>query len=180
MPAAKVLLPDYLKPARKVFKFPKFKKASEALAEALKIISTEGRWVQSNLAATLPDDEERANDAGLDVGELKPLKTLSAKEVKDLLFSSEMECDTKSKDAMAFCALGAVQFVNGRAQKSAEGFLREAAVRLRAILAGEKALEEDIMRADDEDIFHINDELGLKETKRMFRMAIKAAQKAGK
>jgi hypothetical protein len=133
-----------MKPAIEVFKPKKFKKASEALAFALKIIRNPKRWVEGYLAVT----DERDDD-----GDYK-------------------NCSTKSKYAVAFCALGAVRFVNGPAQKSAEGFLREAG----------KAITrpDDDDTPEEQDIFDVNDNLGHEKAIQMFKLAIKKAKKAGK
>ena len=95
-------LPNYLKPAREVFKFPKFKKASEALAAALEIVSTQGRWIQNSLAAALEQD---AIDSFLQ-GELKLTPSESLNYMDGLLSQHPKNCPTKAKNAHAFCALG--------------------------------------------------------------------------
>jgi len=132
-----------MKPARQAFKIEKYKKPSEALKKALDIIRRPGRWITGELAVEFDSE------------------------------GNQHTCSTKAKNAEAFCALGAVRFVNGPAQKSAEGFLREAG----KIIGGFEHKERD---ADDNDIFHVNDSMGLIDTIRMFKLAIKNARKAGK
>jgi len=136
-----------LKPAAQAFKIEKYKKPSEALKKALQILRRPGRWIIGNLAITY--DEGDTENIG-------------------------HSCDTKAekKTAMAFCALGAVQFVNGPAQKSAEGFLRE---------AGKTISNPDgFGMPTDDDIFRTNDHMGFEKTIEMFKLAIKNARKAGK
>jgi len=93
-------------------------------------------------------------------------------------------CTTKSKDAVAFCALGAVKRVNGPAEKAAIAFLRAAGLHLRAQLAsGESKVfytPEPPYTVGDQDIFSINDDYGHEYVLRMFSRAIRQAKKAGK
>jgi len=124
--------------------YPKFKKASQALAAARDLIRNEERWVQNDLA----------------------VKTI----YKGTGYEQHRACSTKSPNAEAFCALGAVRRVNGPAEKSATAFLRQAAAKL---------LDETDTPINA-DIFTVNDEYGHKETLKMFSLAIKAAKKAGK
>lgn len=145
-----------LKPAIKVFKTKKFKKASEALAFAKSIISKPGRWVQDNFAVSYDFDQ------------LEDLKLMSFGDL------SINVCEVKSKNAEAFCALGAVQFVNGPAQKQAEKFLREAA----AVVSRNKKTDPDYQSTNN-DIFEVNDLQGFEDTKKMFTIAIRNARKAG-
>lgn len=135
-----------VKPAREVFKFPKFSKASQALTAALEIISTPNRWVRTAMAITTNK------------------------------FGNKAECGVKSKNAEAFCALGAVRFVNGPAQRSATAFLRRAAYNIRHV--ADETTNPLMLR--DDGIFSVNDNEGLAATKKMFRRAIKAAIKEGK
>ena len=124
--------------------YPKFKKASQALAAARDLIRSEKRWTQNDLA----------------------VKTI----YKGTDYEQTKACSTKSPNAVAFCALGAVKRVNGPAEKSATAFLRQAAA---------KFLDE----ADtpiNEDIFTVNDVWGHESTLKMFSLAIKSAKKAGK
>jgi hypothetical protein len=134
-----------LKPACEVFKFPKFKKASEVLEAARKVIRSEKRWATGELAFTAEFDEDDMNI---------------------------VPCKTRAKQAMAFCALGAVQFVDGPAERSATAFLREAG---KHIIYGED--RSDIV-AEDHHIFKVNDEMGHKPALKMFSLAIRAAKKA--
>jgi hypothetical protein len=82
----------------------------------------------------------------------------------------QVRCSTKSKHATAFCALGAVQHVNGPAQRSATAFLREAAAVITG--SGEPRM--------NEDIFIVNDEMGHPYVLKMFKLAIKRAVAADK
>lgn len=135
-----------LKPAKEVFNFPKFTLASEALIAAKRIIQDERRWVTSELAV---------------------MQELDSRENGKLIVVDVVACGTKAKNAVAFCALGALQFVNGPAQRKAIGFLRE---------AGKKILGKDEVRNNS--IMSVNDELGHRDTMRMFTLAINAAKKA--
>lgn len=86
------------------------------------------------------------------------------------------DCGTKSKQAVAFCALGAVTRINGPAQKSAVAFLREAA---RTVFNADMICKE-VGPANTQDIFNVNDDMGHKDTLKMFALAIRRAKKAGK
>lgn len=147
-----------LKPACEVFKPKKFKKASEALTFARSILSKPGRWIEGALAGKRLDEEyvEHGVEA-----------------------SSVTECKVKGKDAQAFCALGAVQFVNGPAQKLAEKYLRNAALETR-VKQGDDRDEVSDPETPDSNIFHVNDDLGHKLTIKMFNLAIRTAKKDGK
>ena len=138
-----------MKPAIEAFKIGKYSKPSEALKKALDIIRRPGRWITGELA--VGHDE----------------------------LGDQVVCNTKAgrKTAEAFCALGAVRFVNGPAQKSAEAFLREAG---KIIYYEQKALSTPDRAGSDYDIFAVNDNYGLKPTIKMFKLAIKNARKAGK
>jgi hypothetical protein len=143
-----------LKPAAQAFKIKKYRKPSEALKKALDILTRPGRWITGELAVSFDDGDPE----------------------KDCV-----QCSTKAekKTAMAFCALGAVRFVNGPAQKSAEGFLREAGKQIRY----EKKYDQkyiDNIKADENNIFHVNDWMGFDATIEMFKLAIKNARAAGK
>lgn len=77
-------------------------------------------------------------------------------------------CPTTSKQAQAFCALGAVRRINGPQQRAATAYLRQAA----NVVSG--ATES---RPTNDTIFHVNDTLGHPETLKMFQLAIKAARR---
>ena len=83
---------------------------------------------------------------------------------------SGRSCGVKSKRAVAFCALGAVNRINGPAEKTASVFLREAAFSAMNRPEG--------YRLTDGDIFAVNDDLGHSATLKMFTSAIQAAKKA--
>ena len=141
-----------LEPAVKVFQFPKFKLASEALTQAMNIIRDTRRWTQSELAVS---------------------QEISKVDGQTVVLDTE-SCETKAKNAVAFCALGAVEFVNGPAQRRAVAFLREAGKKV--CITEKEALPDD--EAGNDHIFFINDEVGHRATMRMFTLAIKAAKKA--
>ena len=137
-----------MKPAAEAFKIEKYKKASDALAAALRIISRPNRWTQGALAVYFEGGEK-------------------------------IECSSKAgtRTAEAFCALGAVEFVNGPAQKSAIGYLREAGKVIRVEYGGYDIPSKSTFNGD---IFYVNDDLGFEQTRKMFKLAIKNARKAGK
>ena len=137
-----------MKPAIETFKIEKYKKASDALTAALRIISRPNRWTRGTQAVKFEDG-----------------------------FMITCETKAEKKTAEAFCALGAVDFVNGPAQKSAEYFLREAG---KVIMAEEGGYDVPFRPAVNQDIFDVNDDLGLEQTRKMFKLAIKNARKAGK
>lgn len=163
---------DYsvLVPAAQAFKFPKYRRASEVLQQAREILRHEERWITGDLAKA----QEPIYAEDPQSGEI----------TKDLVGVDSVECDTDSKEAVAFCALGAVNFVNGPAERSATAFLRQAAHRLsnpRELPQSAPSIDE---FHDDDDIFMVNDDGGSKRNHkrvlRMFSMAIASAKKAEK
>jgi hypothetical protein len=89
-------------------------------------------------------------------------------------------CSTKSKNAEAFCALGAVKHVNGPAERSAVSYLREAALRHLQSFGAEK---ESTTLAKNVHIFDVNDGQGKyrghKNVMKIFVDAIRRAKKDG-
>jgi hypothetical protein len=171
-----------LKPAIEVFHFPKFTKASEVLTAAKQVIQDERRWTREKLAETQVPEMYDGKIVGIEI------ESCAARVPKS----------GKSK-AIAFCALGAVQFVNGPAEKEATKFLKMAAAidlrkaaidkktgQLMGLDDGDRAQDDEgnmipwVYRLDDYDIFTVNDEEGdHKRVLGMFSLAIKLAKKAG-
>lgn len=174
-----------MKPAREVFKLPKYEKASDVLVAAKKILSHEERWISDYLA--------RAQEVTYEEDSESKIEEIDTR-----------KCSTKSKEATAFCALGAVQFVNGPMERSATAFLREAAALLNEGVVEKNGLLYKVSEDADGDakiiskrattgkslsndaIFDVNDNDDFKERERykrvlaMFTMAIKRARKAEK
>lgn len=125
----------------------KFTKASEALFAAKNLIKDKRRWVQYALAV---------------------------KTGKGYFWETRIliPCSTKAKNAVAFCALGAVKRINGPAEHEATVFLREAGLYIR--------YKRPRRNPKTEDILFVNDIKGHKATMKMFHRAILQARKAGK
>jgi hypothetical protein len=126
--------------------FPKFKRASEALAAAKKLIRPLSRWTKYQLA--MRETEEK--------GEF-------------------VSCRTTSKDAVAFCALGALRRVDGPVYRVARAYLREAC---KQIIDPHGY---DVGNGDNY-IFKVNDRgsYGHESVMEAFTSAIKAAKRDGK
>ena len=75
-------------------------------------------------------------------------------------------------EAIKFCALGAVQHVDGPGEALATDFLIEAAGKIRI----DYGSEADDLDNDSTDIFEVNDGMGHGETLEMFEEAIKLAK----
>ena len=102
-----------------------------------------------------------------------------------LAISDGYACSTKSKNAEAFCALGAVKRVNGPAEKSATAFLREAAKQILidskmypVVAITEKPKNEHIFTLNDYVEDSPNSNKTLNKVRKMFRLAIKNAKLA--
>jgi len=153
-----------LKPAIEAFHFPKFTKASEVLAAARQIIRDERRWTRHDLAVFYKEDLEHSG------------------EVVASACAARVPKSGKSK-ATAFCALGAVKFVNGPAERAAVKFLATAAAIDRGTVTLNSKTGKVIPNLGDhpnmDDIFSINDESGHWHVMAMFKLAIKLARKAG-
>jgi hypothetical protein len=124
----------------------KFEKASQALQAARKLISDKKRWVRDYLAVR--KDE----------------------------WMGRVACSTKSKNAEAFCALGAVKRVNGPAERAATAYLRQAALRYLQVNGtsdDEKPVNKHIFKVND------NKRYGHKHVLKVFTNAIRRAKKDG-
>jgi hypothetical protein len=150
------MLKTALKPAAEVFDFPVFRKASEVLDAARKVIRNKRRWITGNYAVDVNNES---------VG-----------------------CQKKDKDrsyAVAFCAMGAVRFVNGPAEKSASQFLAMAAAieSKNAVLKGKELVYADGTESyypEEDDVTGFNDANSHKDALKMFARAIRMAKAAGK
>ena len=129
----------------------KTEEALKNLKAAYKILKDEERWTQGTLASVpIYDDGD------------------DAKEILD--WDRRNEDLTGIDDPNAkFCALGAIQHVDGPGEKLAEEFLIQAATEI--------CLEQDqTVSEDQDDVFTVNDEIGYDETLDMFERAIKLAK----